>query len=78
MPQPADESNADDNIATNINPAGRYFSLEDVARLLDLSVPHLHREMRLHRIAVHRFGRLIRVSEADLGDCLARRRRGAR
>lgn len=78
MPSPADAPNADDNTSTNTSPGQRYYSLEDVARLLDLSVSHLRRKVRLHRIAVHRFGRLIRIAEADLADYLARRRRGAR
>jgi excisionase family DNA binding protein len=78
MRHPADAPNAEDNTGTNTDPTGRYFTLAGIARLLDLSVSHLRREVRLRRIAVHRFGRLIRVSEADLADYLARRRRGAR
>jgi len=42
------------------------------------SVSHLRRQIRLRKLAVHRVGRAIRVSEADLAGFLARARRASR
>lgn len=53
-------------------------SLEAVADHLQVSESHLRREIRLKKLSCHRFGRLIRVSEADLTLYLAARRKGAR
>ena len=56
----------------------RLMSLREAADLLGLSIPHLRREIRLRKLACHRFGRLIRISEDDLEAYLSKRRRGAR
>lgn len=60
----------------------RLFDLQTIAELTGLSMPTLRRALRekrpAKRLAHHRFGRAIRISEADLEDFLARCRRGAR
>lgn len=53
----------------------RLHNLKSVADVLDVSVAHLRREIRLKRLAIHRIGRLVRIAEADLADYLARHRR---
>lgn len=54
------------------------YSLHEVAEALRLSLSHLRREIRLHRIAVVRLGKLIRISPAAVDDYLAKRQRTAR
>ena len=56
----------------------QFRSLAEVAQQLGLSISHLRREIRLRRLPHHEFGRLIRISEADLAAYVASRRRGAR
>jgi excisionase family DNA binding protein len=41
-------------------------TVDEVADLTSMSVPFWRREIRLRRIPVTRFGRAIRISEADL------------
>jgi excisionase family DNA binding protein len=56
----------------------RMLSLAEVAELIDLSISTLRRQIRLKKLAVHRFGLALRVSEDDLADYLRRHRRAAR
>ncbi len=61
---------------------GRLLTLEEVAERTALSIVTLRRLLRQKspskRLAHHRIGRAIRISEADLEDFLARCRRGGR
>jgi excisionase family DNA binding protein len=56
----------------------RLLDLKLVAEMFSMSVSTLRREIRLRRLPVHRIGRAIRVSEADLQAYLGKRRRNAR
>jgi len=66
------------------NPAGvapsalRLMTLAEVREMTGFSVSHLRRQIRLRKLAVHRVGRSIRVSEADLAAFLAGARRSRR
>lgn len=59
-------------------PMPQLYTLAQVAEFTALSPSTLRREIRLRQLAVHRFGRVLRVAEADLQSWLARRRRAAR
>ena len=54
----------------------RFFSVAKVAVILDMSQKSVRRDIKAGELPVHRFGRLLRVSEADLAAYIARRRRG--
>ena len=66
------------------NPAGptpaalRLWTLAEIQDMTGFSVSHLRRQIRLRKLAVHRVGRAIRVSEADLAAFLTRARRASR
>jgi len=53
-------------------------TLAEVREMTGFSVSHLRRQIRLRKLAVHRVGRSIRVSEADLAAFLAGARRSRR
>ena len=56
----------------------RLVAIAETAERLGISPAHLRREIRLKRLAVHRLGRRVLISESDLAAYLAARRRGAR
>jgi excisionase family DNA binding protein len=65
------------------SPAGetapdRLLDLKEVASIMGLSVPTIRRAIRHRKLAVHRLGGAIRVSEADLQAFLTQRRQAAR
>ena len=48
-------------------PAGcRLYTLPEVGAMTGYSISHLRREIRFGKLAVHRVGRTIRISELDL------------
>ncbi len=49
-------------------------SVSEFARSLNLSERHVRREIESGAIAVHRFGRTIRISPADRKDYIRRKR----
>ena len=53
-------------------------TVDEVADLTSMSVSFWRREIRLKRIAVTRYGRAVRISEADLDAYQAGRRRAKR
>jgi excisionase family DNA binding protein len=58
--------------------APRLLTVEDVADRAELSMATIRRAIRLRHLAHYRIGRALRISEHDLADFLAERRRGAR
>ena len=52
-------------------PNDRMMTLRDVADILEVSIATLRRRIAEGALRVHRIGRTIRVSEADLGAFLA-------
>ncbi len=56
----------------------RLLTLAQVGDLTGLSTSTLRRQIKIKRLAVHRVGGALRVSEPDLADWLARHRRAAR
>jgi excisionase family DNA binding protein len=59
----------------------RLYTLPEVSETTALSASTLRREIRLKRLAVHRFGAkgsVLRIREDDLAAWLARHRRAAR
>jgi excisionase family DNA binding protein len=56
----------------------RLLNLQQVGEMLCLSASSLRRAIRDGRLPVHRLGRAIRVSEADLVQFLGRSRRVSR
>ena len=52
----------------------RFFTVDEVARQLYVSPRTVHRWIADRQLAVHRFGRSVRVSEDDLRAFLAVRR----
>ncbi len=63
------------NPAAAATSALRLLTLAEVHDHTGWSVSHLRRQIRLGKLSVHRAGRSIRVSEADLAAFLARARR---
>jgi excisionase family DNA binding protein len=56
----------------------RLLTLAQVAKITDLSISTLRRQIRLKRLAVYRIGSALRIAEPDLVAWLARQRRAAR
>ncbi|KAA2211357.1 helix-turn-helix domain-containing protein [Teichococcus oryzae] len=56
----------------------RLLTLAQVCEITALSPSTLRRQIRLRRLAVLRFGSMLRIAEADLRAWLARQRRPAR
>ena len=75
---PDDEEPSAASVPTHSGGADVLLTLDDAAVELNVSVSHLRREVRLRRLAVCRFGRLIRVAPHDLAAYVAARRRAAR
>ena len=57
-------------------PVPRFLSVAKVAAILDMSQKKVRRHIDAGELPVHRFGRLVRVSEADLAAFIALSRRG--
>ncbi|WP_165123471.1 helix-turn-helix domain-containing protein [Bradyrhizobium sp. 6(2017)] len=55
----------------------QFFTVRAVAEHLDISSRTVHRWIKNNELAVHRVGRCVRISEADLKQYLAARRYGA-
>jgi excisionase family DNA binding protein len=56
-----------DTIASNAAPSGRsFYTIEDVAECLGVSTRTVRRWIDSHVLVAHQFGRLKRVSDADL------------
>ncbi|HQT75168.1 MAG TPA: helix-turn-helix domain-containing protein [Acidiphilium sp.] len=55
-------------------PNDRMMPLRDVAEILDVSIATLRRRIAEGALRVHRIGRTIRISEADLGAFLTANR----
>lgn len=51
-------------------------TVSQVADLLDLSISSIRRFIRIKELSVHRLGRAMRISHADLAAFMARRRDG--
>jgi excisionase family DNA binding protein len=54
----------------------QFFTVRAVAEQLDISSRTVHRWIKNNELAVHRVGRSVRISEADLKQYLAVRRYG--
>jgi excisionase family DNA binding protein len=63
---------------TAIAPLTRLLTIKEVQARTGLSDSSVRRAIRHRRLAVHRLGRVLRVSEADLQAYLTKRRRAAR
>jgi excisionase family DNA binding protein len=60
------------------DPLSGFLTVQKAANRLGLSVAHLRREIRLGKLPSHRFGRMVRISEADLAAYIQTRRREVR
>jgi excisionase family DNA binding protein len=54
----------------------RFFTIAQVAEILNLSPRSVRRLIDEHRLTVHRFGGAVRIAEADLRAFIAMRRAG--
>jgi excisionase family DNA binding protein len=52
----------------------RLLTIRDVANLAGVSIMTVRRWIESHGLQIHRLGRLVRISQADLGDFLAAKR----
>ena len=63
-------------VDTSRIPPQRFLSIEQVADVIQLSTKQVRRIIKRGELAHHRFGRLYRISPADLDSFLAQRRKG--
>jgi excisionase family DNA binding protein len=49
----------------------KFFTVDDIARQLNVSPRTVHRWIANHQLVVHRIGRAVRISDADLKAFLA-------
>ena len=62
------------NLKTSLASSGRFYKIEDVADLLDVSTRTVRRWIDAGPLKVHRFGRSVRIAEADLRGFVATHR----
>ena len=64
----------DDRDQTSIQTGSRLLTIRDVADLAGVSIMTVRRWIYEHDLPIHRLGRLVRISQADLAAFLADKR----
>ena len=55
--------------------SNKFYGVDDIAEMLGVSVRTVRRWIDHDELVAHKFGRAVRIAEADLGDFLVQHRR---